>query len=299
LGLGFFVKRLALLVIADDEAALIGQRERGGETDGAVHAIVQDGLHELVAVDGEARFFLAQLGHVVLIAAHDGGKDRARRAHGRTKVAVANGGVDLVGAACGILLDALQHGEQPPEAVAEVGAAFIDGHVDLPFLWVMVTLVTVEPRLDECGAGIGDVLGGFAVVSLFCLLGADAGERGLQQRLGIRQAIEDGMHEVAGQLGRKAVDVTIAPLGGGRGDCREQRFQGKEGVRDVLRPDDFQVLEVLPDVVGKLAHGGDVPKAHRDPRSIGRQAKDIEARTVIVDGRSAGLGRLEQFLDRK
>ena len=35
------------------------------------------------------------------------------------------------------------HGEQSAEAVAKVGAAFIEGHVDLPFLWMVVADVTL------------------------------------------------------------------------------------------------------------------------------------------------------------
>jgi hypothetical protein len=109
-------KALALVVVAEGEAALVGQIEMARKVGDAGHDFA-DQLFDLRRSAG------IELAEVVVLEPQQRGEHRHRRGRRRAVVAVADGGVE---AGAGLFLDFFQRREQPAEAVGGAGVVWIE-----------------------------------------------------------------------------------------------------------------------------------------------------------------------------
>ena len=114
------------------------------------------------------------------------GEGRCRGGTGRVEVPVFDGGVD---AGVGDALDRLQHREETPQNIGDI-AAFVQAHGK--YLLVELGGVVAEIiSFQDGGAAPGDFP-----------FGPDAEGHAVEQSGGVRPAGEDGLEQIAHQLGR-------------------------------------------------------------------------------------------------
>ena len=165
------------MVVADGEFTLIRQAEPGGET--AFRQLRHQRGDLLIVVGGKA---VIQLLQMLLAQPQQGGKGHARCSTGGVEIPVFDGGVD---AGICSLLHGLQHREQPPQKIGNIGG-FVQAH-SIDLLVQLGRVITQVICFDHGSPATGHGL-----------LGTDAQGHTVQQGGGVTPAGQHGAQQVTG-----------------------------------------------------------------------------------------------------
>src|SRR3569833_814948 len=135
---------------------------------------------------------------------------------------------------------------------------------------------TIKARLDDGCTRIGNLA-----------LGTNAPHCTLQQSLGIGLSTEDGTHVLGAEIGLNVVRLPQRRRGYEQPEQRQIRLF-------VVGSYDFQIIEMLLNILHHLDNQTNLPETHCEARRIGSEPQDKKTRKNDKNRHRALLRRLEQ-----